>query len=128
MKMPNFRLSETQATASMIVGVLGLASLAALCMVVLKNFNTQTWTILYSEVSQFGKFRKILVFLFTAITVVLGCVSLAMGFSSLGQKKNTKQGRSFMGMAIGGIAIAIAPVLLTLWINRSEAVITKLAD
>ncbi|MEK6644103.1 MAG: hypothetical protein AABZ08_09350 [Planctomycetota bacterium] len=128
MKMPNFRLSETQATASMVVGVVGLASLAVLSVVVLRNFNTQTWTILYNEMSQFGKFRKILVMLFTATTVLLGCVALAMGFSSLGQKKNTKQGRSFMGMAIGGLAIAIAPVLLVMWIQRAESVINKIAE
>ena len=128
MKMPNFRLSETQATASMVVGVVGLASLAVLSMVVLKNFNTQTWTILYNEVSQFGKFRKILVMLFTATTVLLGCVALAMGFSSLGQKKNTKQSRSFMGMAIGGVAIAVAPVLLVMWIQRAESVINKVVE
>jgi hypothetical protein len=128
MKMPNFRLSETQATASMIVGIAGLASLVLLSMVVLRNFNTQTWTILYSEVSQFGRFRKMLVMLFTASTVLLGCVALAMGFSSLGQKKNTKQGRSFMGMAIGGVAIAVAPVLLVMWIQRAESVINKIAE
>ena len=128
MKMPNFRLSETQATASMVVGVVGLASLVVLSMVVLRNFNTQTWTILYNEVSPFGKFRKILVMLFTATTVLLGCIALAMGFSSLGQKKNTKQGRSFMGMAIGGMAIAVAPVLLVMWIQRAESVINKVAE
>mgnify|MGYP003395558207 FL=1 len=128
MKMPNFRLSETQATASMVVGVVGLASLAVLSMVVLKNFNTQTWTILYNELSQFGKFRKILVMLFTASTILFGCVALAMGFSSLGQKKNTKQGRSFMGMAIGGVAIAVAPVLLVMWIQRAESVINKVVE
>ena len=123
MKMPNFRLSETQATASMVFGTMAVLSLAALGAVVLKHFNTTTWTILYSEVSTFGRYRKVLVFTFTAICELLGIVAIAMGFKTLGHKRNTKQGRSFLGMAAGGVAFAIAPVLMVLWMSRAEAII-----
>ena len=126
MKMPNFRLSETQANAAVLLGLLGLVTLALLGFVALKNFNTQTWTILYSGTSTWGRYRGTLVYLFTAIAVLLGVVAVAMGFSSLGQKRNTKQGRSFLGMAIGAVIVAIAPMFFTMWLWRSEEVIQKM--
>ena len=125
MKMPNLRLSETRATGSVVVGTMAIFSLIALGAVVLKNFNTQTWTILYSEVSRFGRYRRMMVFVFTAISALLGIVAVAMGFNTLGHKRNTKQGRSFLGMAAGGLSLALAPVLLVMWMSRAEALITK---
>jgi hypothetical protein len=124
--MPNFRLSETQAVAAVLLGVLGLISLAMLSVVVLYHFNKQTWTILYSSTSTWGRYRPSLVYLFTAATLLLGCVAVALGFSSLGQKRNAKQAHSFLGMAIGGIAIALAPVFLTMWMQRAEEIIQKI--
>jgi len=124
--MPNFRLSETQAVTAVFLGLLGLASLATLSVVVFYHFNKLTWTILYSGTSTWGKYRPSLVYLFTAITVLLGLVAVATGFNSLGQKRNAKQGQSFLGMAIGGMAIALAPVLLTMWIQRAEEIIQKI--
>ena len=128
MKMPNFRLPETRATAAMLLGVVGLVSLAGLSFLVFYHFSFVTYTIGYNEMSTFGRFRKILVMLGAAITVILGATALAIGFQSLGQKRNSRQGRSFLGMATGGLAIALAPVLLFLWINRSEAIIQKVAQ
>ncbi|HUN82342.1 MAG TPA: hypothetical protein VMV81_12635 [Phycisphaerae bacterium] len=125
MKMPNFRLSETQATASVVFGTLAIAALIVLSAVVLKNFNTQTWTILFKETSTFGKYRKILVFLFATVSAMLGVAAVTMGFKTLGHKRNTKQSRSFLGMAAGGVALALAPVLLFMWIMRAEAIIIK---
>jgi len=117
------RLHETQATTSMMLGILGWLSLAALCVVVLKNFNTQSWTILYSERSTLGRYRKGLVMLFAAVTFLIGVVSLGLGFNSLGQKRNNKQGRSWMGMLMGGVCVALSPVLFAAWRMLSEAVI-----
>lgn len=125
MKMPNFRLHQTQATTAMLVGVMGLLSLAALAAVVLKNFNRDTWTILYNEESGWGQYRKPLTYIFSLTTILVGAVALALGFNSLGQKRNEKQGRSWLGMTLGAIAIALAPVLLTLWLQRNEAIIVK---
>lgn len=126
MKMPNFRLAETQATASLVVGSLGILGLLALSAVVFKNFNTTTWTILYNEFSPLGKYRKMLVFIFGSIDVMLGIAAIVMGFKTLGHKRNTMQGRSFLGMAAGGMALALSPVFMVMWVTRAEAVITKL--
>lgn len=126
MKMPNFRLSETQANTAVLLGGLGLLTLALLGVVTFRHFNKETWTILYSGTSTYGRYRSTLVYLFAAVTILLGAVALAMGFNSLGQKRNTKQGRSFLGMAIGAVAIAVAPVFVTMWIWRSEEIIQKI--
>lgn len=125
MKLPNLRLHETQATASMVLGALGWLTLLMLAAVVLKNFNTQTWTILYNERSQFGQYRRVLVMAFTAVTLLIGVVSLGLGFNSLGQKRNAKQGRSWIGMMMGAVAVAISPVLFFTWRTLSEAIIQR---
>jgi hypothetical protein len=123
MKLPNFRLHETQATTSMYLGIAGWLSLAALAAVVLKNFNTTTWTILYNEQSTLGQYRRGLVMLFCATTLLIGGVAALMGFSSLGQKRNNRQGRSWIGMLMGAVALAVAPVLFITWQRLSEVVI-----
>ena len=126
MKMPNFRLSETQANVAVLVGIVGLVSVCVLAFVTLKNFNRETWTILYSGTSSWGRYRGMMVYLCSAIAVLLGCIALALGFNSLGQKRNPRQGRSFLGMAIGAVIVAIAPVFLTMWIWRAEEIIQKM--
>ncbi|MBN2560257.1 MAG: hypothetical protein JXQ75_04940 [Phycisphaerae bacterium] len=127
MKLPNLRLYDTQATASMFLGFLGLFCLIMLALFVLYGLDTELMVIPYNPDGTKGQFRKALVFLMTAITMLVGAVAAVLGFTSLGQRRNTKQGRSWLGMTIGALVLAITPVLFFAWRELSEPLIRDLS-
>lgn len=128
MKMPNFRLYDTQATFGMLASFAGLACICLLAVAVLKNLDTSNWVIPYNTEVAPSKFRKPFVFAMTPVAVVLGASGGILGFRSLGQARNTKQGRSWLGMTLGALTIALAPVLFATWSQLSEPMIVDRSD
>jgi uncharacterized membrane protein HdeD (DUF308 family) len=128
MRLPNFRLHDTQATTSLVLGVLGFICALMLAACVFRGLNTDTrqMVIPYDPDGRLGQFRKPLVFGMSAATVLLGVVAGLIGFNSLGQRRNTKQGRSWLGMASGALAVPIALILFFAWYKLSEPVIKDL--
>ncbi len=126
MKLPNFRLYGVQATASLLIAVLGLLCLAALTYFVFHGFNNQETVIRYDPQGRFGAYRPSLVYGTTAIAFVVGGVAGLLGFNSLGQKRNEKQGHSWLGMTLGALVVAVAPVLFFAWQKLSEPIIHSL--
>lgn len=128
-KLPNFRLHETQATAGMLASIMGLFCLLVLGVTVFKNFDTKQWVIPYNEEAGLSQYRKPVVFALTPVAMLLGGVGGILGFSSLGQPRNNRQDRSWVGMTLGAIVIPIAIVFCLTWIRLSEPVIVpKKAD
>lgn len=123
MKMPNFRLYDTQATTAMLAALVGLVFILALTVVVFKGIDTKQWVIPYNEKAGMSQYRKPLVFAVGPLCILLGAVGGIMGFRSLGQARNTKNGRSWLGMTLGALVLALAPVLMGAWIQLSEPVI-----
>lgn len=123
MKLPNLRLHETQARVASLFGVLALLCLAALVVIVFKNFNTELMAISYNPKGGIGKFRKIAVFAGTALTIGIGLAAGGLGFNSLGQKRNNKQGMSWLGLALGALSVSIAPILLFAWLELNQPVL-----
>jgi len=123
MKLPNFRLHETQAVWSSFVGVVALGSLAALAICVFKGLQTDAWIVPYNPRGALGQYRNPLVQLMTALTLLLGAIAGVMGFTSLGQKRNHRQGLSWLGLAIGSLCVAMSPVLFFAWRTISEPII-----
>jgi hypothetical protein len=125
MKLPNFRLYETQATASLMAGVACVVSLLCLSYVVFRNFDAQAGVISYNSEAGMGQYRPSLVTLGSVISGGLGALAAILGYSSLGQKRNTTQGRSALGLILGAIAVGLTPVLFYAWRMMSEAIIQK---
>ncbi len=123
MKLPNFRLPETQARASLLFGVVALLALAALAFCVFKGFDPELRVVAYNADEGMGRFRKYLVFGGTALTLLVGTTAGLLGFNSLGQKRNNRQAFSWLGMLIGAMAVSLAPVLFFAWQELSEAII-----
>ncbi len=122
MRLPNFRIYNTQATASMVLGLMSVLLLAILAFLVFKGFTT-THGITYDPKTGMGQFRKPLVFATTAVAGIGGGVAGLLGFASLGQRRNTMQGRSWLGMTMGAIVVAITPALFFAWRLFSQPVI-----
>jgi hypothetical protein len=128
MKLPNFRLYDTQATTSMFTSLLGVVLLLGLSFLVFHGLNTdQQWVVPYNPEGRMGRYRPTLIMLFTAVAVLTGITAGLLGFRSLGQSRNTKQGFSWMGMLIGALVLSMAPVLFYAWRTLSEPMIIKRA-
>lgn len=123
MKLPNFRLYDTQATTAMLCAIAGLLGLMALCVVVFKGLDFQQYVIPYSDKAGFSQYRQPIVYTLGPVCVLLGLAGGVLGFRSLGQARNTKNGRSWLGMMIGAVVLALAPVLIATWSQLSEPII-----
>jgi hypothetical protein len=123
MKMPNFRVYDTQATTAMLAGALGLVCLMGLSVVVFKGLDTQQWVIPFSDRLGWSQYRQPIIYAITPVVLLLGITAAALGFRSLGQARNTKQGRSWMGMTLGAVCIALAPVMISAWMQLAEPII-----
>lgn len=123
MKMPNLRLYETQATASLLAALVGLVCVAALVLFVFHNFNAELMVVSYNPEGGLGAFRRPLVMATTPLTFLFGLAAGLFGFNSLGQKRNSKQGRSWLGLSLGTLVMAAAPVLFYAWTRFSEPLI-----
>ncbi len=124
MKMPNFRLYDTQATFGATLGVLGLLAIFALGVLVFKNFDTQQKVIWYNPASKgLTRFREPAVLAVAAATVLIGGVAGVLGFNSLGQKRNNRQGMSWLGLALGALSIVLAALALVAWMRMRIPII-----
>lgn len=123
MKLPNFRVYTVQATYGVVASVAGLALLAMLGFCVFRGFKTESMSVLYNPEDGLGQYRPYLVFGLTGACLLAGGAAALLGFSSLGQKRNTLQGRSWLGLVLGALVVALAPVLLLAWRSLSEPLI-----
>lgn len=124
MKLPNFRLYDTQATTGVLIGLAAIVCLAALAYCsVGRGFDRDYGVIAYDPKSQWGQYREYLVIFFSVASVGLGTAAGVLGFNSLGQKRNNRQARSWLGLAIGAFVVAVAPVFFFAWRYMKEAVI-----
>jgi len=123
MKLPNFRLYDTQATTSMLVAIFCSLCLVMMTVVIFKGINTENWVIPYNPEAGMGQYRPSLVLLFTAVSILGGGVAAFMGFRSLGQQRNSKQGRSMVGLLLGVVVIPLSIVLYATWKELSEPII-----
>jgi hypothetical protein len=123
MKMPNFRLSETQAIFGALIGVVSVLSLVALAAITFRNFREgRIW---YDpQGSGLTGYRRPLIFALTGMTIVLSGIGGMLGFSSLGHKRNNRQGLSWIGLMLGAFCITGAAVCWYAWFRLNEPIIS----
>jgi hypothetical protein len=125
MKLPNLRLSETQAKFALVLSLLGVAILPVLGFLVLKNCDFKNWSIPYSSESRLGQYRVLFIYAGTAVASLACILAGILGFTSLGHKRNPKQTYSWLGMLLGAVTFALVIVLFFAWRQMSEQIILK---
>ena len=105
----SLRRYDTQAQVSVLVSLASVVSLAGVAFVIFQQFRWDELVIYY------GPNRKLAVMLGTAITLLLSAIGLAMGFNSVGQRRNEKQGWSWIGFFIGAGVFCAAIVIFALF-------------
>ena len=126
MKLPNLRLSETQAFLALVLGLLALLSVPVMAVLVLKNFDLDHQTIPYNPESRFGSVRGALGYLGTALASLTCLAAGLLGFSSLGHKRNNKPMYSWSGMLLGAVSLSLILILFFTWFRLNEPMIQKL--
>lgn len=125
MKLPNLRLYDTQAKFSLVLGLLSLLAAISMIYLVFRGFDSKQMAIYYNSKVGFGQYRSLLVMGTTVVCVLIGATGGIMGFNSLGQKRNNKQGLSWVGLMTGAISIAMSIVLFLAWKQLADPIITS---
>jgi hypothetical protein len=126
MKLPNFRLYDTQARFSTFLGVLALIVIPPLAFLVFKTFDRQNSIIWYNaQAKGLTRFREPIIVAMSAAAIGIGVLSGVLGFNSLGQKRNEKQRLSWIGLALGALSVTGAALILFTWLRLKETTITS---
>lgn len=127
MKSPNFRSFTTQARLGMLLALLALATVAALAYCAMHGYNSSDNVVPYNASEGLGQHRPNLVLGLTALTLLISAFAGALGFNSLGQKRNEKQGLSWLSLAMATLCVPAALFFFFFWKTFAEAVVTKAA-
>ncbi len=111
----SLRRYEDQAKASVVFGIAACASLLAQAALVFRHVDTNTWSVIYGSMN-----RRYLIFLATAVSLLLGAIALGLGFNSAGQRRNEKPQLSWLGFFLGAGTVCVAIVVACFFQFRSE--------
>lgn len=125
MGLPNFRSFTTQARAGVLLAVLALATVAALAYCAMHGYSAENNVVPYNASEGLSQHRPNLVLGLTALIVLMSIGAGALGFNSLGQKRNEKPGLSWLGLALATLCIPAALFFYFFWKTFSEAILTK---
>jgi hypothetical protein len=113
----SLRRFDVQAKTSVVVSLMSVVSLLGLIGVVLRRFDFNELVIYY------GSPTKMAVYAATAVTLLLSAIGLAMGFNSVGQRRNDKQAWSWAGFFMGAGVFCAALVVFYLFRARGQIAI-----
>ncbi|MEE8171255.1 MAG: hypothetical protein V3T70_11975 [Phycisphaerae bacterium] len=119
MRMPNFRLVETQARWSVYCAAVAGVGLVALTFLVFRKFDPATSHMWYNPLSTYGKFGQPLILLNTAIVGLLGVIAAGLGYNSLGERRNKMPRRSWTWLLLGALFATLALLHCLAWIKLS---------
>jgi hypothetical protein len=105
----SLRRYDTQARVSVLASVVSIVSLLGLSFVVLQNMNFTELVIYY------GPARRLAVFGGTAVTLLLAAIGFGMGLNSVGQRRNERQGLSWLGFFLGAGVLCLTLVVFALF-------------
>lgn len=95
--MRSLRRYDVQAKVALLISVLSALSLAALGVILLRNYQPDLRAIQFGTRSLYGP----IVFGTTAVTMLLSFTGVVMGFNSAGQRRNEMQARSWIAFFLG---------------------------
>ncbi len=110
----SLRRYDVQARVSVILSLTSAATLMVLTVFVLQRMDFGEFVIVY------GPLRRIAVMGCTAVTLLLSAIGFGMGLNSVGQRRNDKQGLSWIGFFVGAGVLCLALIVFFLFRIRGE--------
>jgi len=111
----SLRRYETQARASVVIGLASVASLLVLIALFLRNIAWSETTIVYGNPAY-----RLTIYGAAFITMCLATFGFGFGFNSAGQRRNDKPQLSWTGFFISAAVLCLTIVLLFFFQTRSE--------
>jgi hypothetical protein len=105
--MASLRRYDVQAKIGLIVSCAAILGSMGLAGILLRNYHHGLRVIVYGSKSYFGP----LVFLTTALTLLLAATGAALGANSAGQRRNEKNKLSWVAFFVGVASISLTVVL-----------------
>src|SRR5437667_5575842 len=100
--MPNFRLFETQARWSVYLSLFAAILLVGLTYFVFKGVDWDYRLIPFKPDSPgLGHIRQPAIYGAAVVVVLLSVFAAGFGYNSLGEKRNERQGWSWLGLLVG---------------------------
>ena len=125
MKAPNFRSFTTQARTGVLLALIAVTTVAALAYCTMHGYSSVNNVIPYNASKGLGQHRPNLVLLLTALTVLISFGAGALGFNSLGQKRNEKPGLSWLSLAMATLCIPAAVFFFCFWRTFAEPILDQ---
>lgn len=114
----SLRRYDTQARVGLVLGI--LSALALLGLVGLILTSNLSWA---DRAFSFGARRKAAMMGATAVTLALGAAAAGFGYNSAGQRRNDRQGLSWLAFFIGAGTISLGLILFLIMRLRGELVL-----
>ena len=117
--MFNLRRFDVQARVSVIASALSLLVAGMMIPMVFKHFHRESLMIYYSPKTS----RELVIFITALVAIAFGVCGCGFGFNSAGQRRNDKQGLSWIGFFLGPGAITVTCLLLSVfWFGKENVV------
>ena len=123
MRLPNFRSFTTQAVTGILLASLAVVTVMALAYCAIRGLDWENKVINYNAKEGMGQYRPNLVLGLTALTVLISLGAGALGFNSLGQKRNERPGLSWLGLAVAALCIPAAVSIFFFWNTFAESIL-----
>ncbi len=107
----SMRRFDTQAKYALYASVAGLFGLVGLAALVMRNYRKAEVAVVYSRDSMFAP----VVFIATAVTLLLAATAAMMGFNSAGQKRNEKNKQSWIAFFVGTATASLAIIVFSVF-------------
>ncbi|NLE59351.1 MAG: hypothetical protein GX616_13400 [Planctomycetes bacterium] len=112
----SLRRYEEQARVSFVAALASVVTFVGLLALVLRRFSLQEMAIFY------GQRTYLAVLVATAVTALLAVIGFGLGISSVGQRRNEKQGLSWAGFFVAAAVLVLTICVFAFFFLRGESV------
>ncbi|NOX58953.1 MAG: hypothetical protein GXP29_08870 [Planctomycetes bacterium] len=109
----SLRRYDVQAKYAFLISLCAVGGVAALTVLIFRNFKQDEMSVVYSRNGLFGP----IVVITTALTCLLAATGAAIGLNSAGQKRNELNRRSWMAFFIGTGALSVTLILFVAFLQ-----------
>ena len=107
----SIRRFDVQAKISLVVSLVALLGVVGLVVLIVRNYQSDMQVVLYKRASMYAP----LIYLTTALTLLLAAAGASIGLNSAGQKRNEYTRRSWLAFFIGLATISVTIICFSVY-------------
>ncbi len=111
MSKGSIRRFDVQAKVSLLISAAGVVGLLALAYLLYRNYHADMKVVMYGRKGMYGP----IIFILTAITLLMSATGAAIGANSAGQRRNEYTRRSWAAFFIGAATISLTIIAFSVF-------------